>query len=56
MGSLKKKTIREYIVSNKELKEILELKGDVQSIDFWKGHREKPNKSEWKITTIEEVK
>ena len=51
---------REYIFTQKELKEKLGMEGDISQMDLWKGlspHKEKTkffrNRIEWRITTLE---
>jgi len=51
---------RDYIISQKELKKKLKLKGDIQSISLWGGlnqfqeeQGESHDKDEWEIVTHE---
>lgn len=51
-----KTTKREYIITQKELKEKLWLQGDVESISFAKKDEKNPDKVEFTIETLETEK
>lgn len=44
---------RDYIFTNKELRELLNIKGDIQGINLWKGAP--GDKFEWEIVTHEDI-
>ena len=53
---------RDYIFSNKDLKKLLKIKGDIQSISLWRGLspiQQKRNvsedKVEWEIISHEDI-
>ncbi len=53
---------RDYIFSNKDLKKLLKIKGDIQSIGLWRGlspnQQERgvsEDKVEWEIVTHEDI-
>ena len=53
-----KQVDRDYIITSKELRKALDLKGEIISINLWKGRSpneeeegKSPEKDEWVITT-----